>query len=59
VALAWVLRQKVVVAIPKASTAAHVQENRRALDLKLGAAELALLDQAFPPPRGPTPLEMI
>jgi len=59
VALAWVLRQKGVVAIPKASTAAHVQENRRALDLKLGAAELALLDKAFPPPRGPTPLEMI
>jgi diketogulonate reductase-like aldo/keto reductase len=59
VALAWVLRQKGVVAIPKAGTAAHVRENRGALELRLGVKELAELDRAFPPPRGSAPLEMI
>lgn len=59
VALAWVLRQKGVVAIPKAGTAAHVRENRAALDLRLSVKDLAALDQEFPPPRGPAPLEMI
>lgn len=59
VALAWVLRHKDVLAIPKASSIAHVQENRKALDLKLEAATLSTLDAAFPPPEGPQPLEMI
>ena len=59
VALAWVLRQKGVVAIPKAGTAAHVRENRAALDLRLSVKDLAALDREFPPPRGPMPLEMI
>jgi diketogulonate reductase-like aldo/keto reductase len=47
------------VAIPKAGTAAHVRENRGALELRLGVKELAELDRAFPPPRGSAPLEMI
>jgi diketogulonate reductase-like aldo/keto reductase len=59
VALAWVLRQKGVVAIPKTATVSHVRENRAALDLRLGVKELALLDREFPPPRGSAPLEMI
>jgi diketogulonate reductase-like aldo/keto reductase len=59
VALAWVLRQASVIAIPKASTEAHVRENRAALDLPLADEELAELDRAFPPPAGPRPLEMI
>jgi diketogulonate reductase-like aldo/keto reductase len=59
VALAWVLRQPGVVAIPKAGSAGHVRENRAALELRLGVQELAELDRAFPAPRGPTPLEMI
>jgi diketogulonate reductase-like aldo/keto reductase len=59
VALAWVLRQKSVVAIPKAGTAGHVRENRAALDLRLGVKDLAALDREFPPPRRPEPLEMI
>jgi diketogulonate reductase-like aldo/keto reductase len=59
VALAWVLRQKGVVAIPKAGTAGHVRENRAALDLRLGVKDLAALDREFPPPRRPVPLEMI
>lgn len=59
VALAWVLRQEGVMAIPKAGSAAHVRENRGALDLKLSAHDLADLDREFAPPKGRTPLEMI
>jgi diketogulonate reductase-like aldo/keto reductase len=59
VALAWLLRQKDVIAIPKAASAAHVRENHKALALKLDRAALAALDTAFPPPKGPKPLEVI
>jgi diketogulonate reductase-like aldo/keto reductase len=59
VALAWVLRQNGVVAIPKASTATHVRENRAVLDIQLGKEDLVELDLAFPPPKGPRSLEMI
>jgi diketogulonate reductase-like aldo/keto reductase len=59
IALAWVLRQEGVIAIPKASTPEHVRENRAALDLQLTAEDLEELDDMFPPPDGPEPLEMI
>ena len=59
VALAWVLRQEKVIAIPKAATPAHVEENRGALNLHLTREDLAELDRAFPPPDRPVPLEMI
>jgi len=59
VALAWVLRRDGLIAIPKASTPSHVEQNRAALDLHLTPDELALLDQAFPPPTRKMPLEMI
>jgi diketogulonate reductase-like aldo/keto reductase len=59
VALAWVLRDGGVCAIPKAGTPAHVDENRAALELRLGAQDLAELDAAFPPPSGKVPLEML
>jgi diketogulonate reductase-like aldo/keto reductase len=59
VALAWVLRQEGVNAIPKAGTPAHARENRAALDLRLSAPDLAALDRAFPPPTGPRPLEVL
>ena len=58
VAVAWVLRQDGVTAIPKAATPAHVRENRAALDLQLTKEDLATLDSAFPPPTGPQPLEL-
>lgn len=45
VALAWLLRQPGIITIPKASTAAHVRENRAALDLQLTAEDLAELDR--------------
>ena len=58
-ALAWVLKQDGVVTIPKASTLAHVRENRAALDMVLSEAECAAFDKAFPPPQKPTPLAML
>lgn len=59
VALAWVLRNPDVVAIPKASTREHVRENRAALDLRLEPDDLERLDEAFPPPTKKQPLEML
>ena len=58
IALAWLLQQDGVVAIPKAVTPAHVRDNRAALDIVLTAPDLAQLDLAFPPPRKATPLDM-
>jgi diketogulonate reductase-like aldo/keto reductase len=48
-----------VFTIPKASTPAHVRENRAALDLRLSVEDYAELDRAFPPPQGPRPLELL
>jgi len=59
IALAWVLRQQGVIAIPKASKQVHVQQNRAALEITLTADDLSQLDDLFPPPQGPEPLEMI
>lgn len=59
VALAWLLARDGTVAIPKAGSAAHVRENRAAADLDLSDADLARLDDIFPRPRGPVPLEML
>jgi diketogulonate reductase-like aldo/keto reductase len=59
VSLAWVLRQDDVCAIPKASIQEHVRENRGALDLQLDHEDLKLLDEVFPPPTRPEPLEVI
>ncbi|MDB4954002.1 MAG: oxidoreductase [Myxococcales bacterium] len=59
IALAWVLRQEGVIAIPKAGTPAHVRENCRALEIRLTKRDLAELDQSFPPPTRAQPLEII
>jgi len=59
IALAWVLRQKGVIAIPKAIQPDHVRQNRAALDIDLTEAELAELDRTFPPPARKEPLAMI
>lgn len=59
VALAWLLRQEGIITIPKAVTPAHLHENRAAADLRLTDEDLAALDAAFPPPKGPRPLEML
>jgi diketogulonate reductase-like aldo/keto reductase len=59
VALAWVLRQKGVIAIPKASKPSHVIDNRAALEMKLTVEDFRELDEAFPPPSRKVPLEML
>lgn len=59
VALAWVLRQDGVVAIPKAASERHLRENRAALDLPLTDEDMADLDRAFPPPTGPSGLAIL
>lgn len=59
IALAWVLRQKDMMVIPKATSLEHIRENRAALDIALSERDLAELDRAFPPPKGPRPLELL
>ena len=59
VALAWVLHQPQVIAIPKAARIEHVRQNRQALDIKLSPGDLAELDQIFPPPQRKLPLAML
>jgi diketogulonate reductase-like aldo/keto reductase len=59
VALAWVLAQPGVFAIPKASRIEHVRDNRAALDLVLTDDERAQLDAYFRPPRSKRALEML
>jgi diketogulonate reductase-like aldo/keto reductase len=59
VALAFVLRQPHVIAIPKAATIAHVNANHRALELELSHEDLAALDRQFPPPTRKQALEIL
>jgi diketogulonate reductase-like aldo/keto reductase len=57
VALAWVIREDGVIAIPKAADSKHVRENRGAADIKLTKRDLEELDESFPPAEGKKPLE--
>ena len=56
IALAWVLRQPNLIAIPKASDKNHVRDNARSTDIKLTKEDLADLDREFPPPKSQRPL---
>lgn len=58
-ALAWVLREPDVIAIPKAVSAPHLRENFAAAGLRLTARDLTEIEIAFPPPDGPEPLAMV
>jgi diketogulonate reductase-like aldo/keto reductase len=58
IALAWVLHQDGVIAIPKAVDPVHLRANRAAADIVLSSDDLAALDRAFPPPRRRRPLDM-
>ena len=58
-ALAWLLAQDHVAAIPKAADVSHVRNNLAAAELSLSAEVLRELDRAFPAPQGPTPLQVI
>jgi diketogulonate reductase-like aldo/keto reductase len=58
VALSWCM-EKPVLAIPKAGSVRHVEENARATGLKLSTEELRAIDEAFPPPRKKQRLAML
>jgi diketogulonate reductase-like aldo/keto reductase len=45
--------------IPRTARRDRLRENIGALEVRLDAAQLAELDQLFPPPRGPRALEML
>ena len=59
VLLAFVLRDGNTIAIPKAGRAAHARENAAAAGLVLTEAELAALDDAWPAPTCPMPLDVV
>ena len=59
IALAWVLRQPEVIAIPKASTETHVRDNAASLKIKLTKEDLTDLDREFPPPKSKKSLPML
>jgi diketogulonate reductase-like aldo/keto reductase len=58
-AIAWLLAQEEVIAIPKSGSRERVEENAGALEHELTAPQLRELDALFAPPTGPTPLEML
>jgi diketogulonate reductase-like aldo/keto reductase len=58
-AIAWVLRLPDVSVVAKASTRAHVVENRAAMEISFRDAELSQLDAMFPPPFSKVPLEVL
>src|SRR5260370_27402325 len=59
IAIAWVLRQPDVIAIPKASNKTHVRENARAVEIKLTNQDFADIDGEFPSPKSKQPLPML
>jgi diketogulonate reductase-like aldo/keto reductase len=59
IALAAILRHDGLIAIPKASSVAHVEANADALEVRFDAEDHAALDKAFPPPTSEQPLDII
>lgn len=59
IALAWVMREDGVIAIPKAVRPEHVYQNIAAAEISLTQDDLVALDRAFAPPSRKRPLEMI
>ena len=59
VALTWVLKTAGVIAIPRTGKAAHVRDNRAALDLHLTQQDMEELESAFPKPKRKHSLEML
>ena len=57
VALAWLMHEKDVVAIPKSSRIEGVDEILGARRVKLDVADIALLNKAFPPPKSNASME--
>jgi aldehyde reductase len=59
VAIAWLLAQDGVIAIPKTGNPERLQDNAAALAQPLSPQDLRELDGVFPPPDGPRPLAML
>jgi diketogulonate reductase-like aldo/keto reductase len=57
-ALAWCLRQPLL-AIPKASSVKHVEENAAAAEIVLDDQDLAEIDEAYPAPKRKQALDML
>lgn len=57
--LAWVICHQGVMAIPKAASVAHVEENAAVLNIVLSEDDLARLNKAFPAPNRKTPLDVV
>ncbi len=51
IALAFLLAQPNVIAIPKASSPQHLRANAAALEIALDGDDFVALDRAFPPPK--------
>jgi diketogulonate reductase-like aldo/keto reductase len=59
VAMAWLLAQPQVIAIPKAVQPEHVRALIAASSLALDAADFAAIDRRFPPPKRAVPLAVV
>jgi len=59
IALAWLLSRNQTIAIPKTSRPERIDPIVAALEVKLDAEDIALLDDEFPPPDGPTALAIV
>lgn len=58
VAIAFILRSRNIIAIPKSSSAERVTENHKAAQLLLRDDVVAALNEAFPAPKQKVPLEL-
>ena len=58
-ALAWLLAQEGVIAIPKSASLVRVRENSAGGGMVLDPAQLVELDHLFAPPTGPSALDML
>ena len=59
IALAWLLSRPQTIAIPKTARPERIGPIMAAPGVKLDAEDLALLDDEFPPPDGPTSLAIV
>jgi diketogulonate reductase-like aldo/keto reductase len=57
-ALAWCLRQQIM-AIPKASSVRHVEENAAAASVELDTEDMAAIEKAYPAPKRKQSLDML
>ena len=59
IAIAWSMRNRATISIPKATNPAHVRENAAAGSIALTEADLAEIDAAHPPPRNKQGLDIL